>query len=58
MSSRIMFRRQKCACRDCLIETIEVICQRCRASDCSALGDAECHAPNAYALSAKRPLTP
>ncbi len=46
--------RRPCACRDCVIETAEGICQRCRASGCSAQSDRGCCAPSAYTLSAKR----
>lgn len=45
---------RRCACRDCVIETIEGICQRCRASGCSAQGDKGCLAPDAYTLSARK----
>ena len=48
--------RRPCACRDCVIETIEGMCQRCRASGCSAQADRECGAPSAYALTAIRPI--
>lgn len=46
--------RVKCACSDCLVDTAEGMCQRCRQYGCSAQGDRECRAPNAYALSARR----
>jgi hypothetical protein len=45
--------RRPCACRDCIVETIEGMCQRCRTFGCSAQGNLECLSPNAYALTAK-----
>lgn len=47
-------RLKKCACRDCTVECLGVLCQRCEASECAADGSEECCAPNAYALSARR----
>lgn len=49
-------KRQACICRDCLVETIEGMCQRCRQFNCSNRSDADCKAPGAYALSAQRAL--
>lgn len=43
----------KCACRDCLLECLAELCQRCTGSPCDANGAQPCRAPNAYALSAK-----
>ena len=47
-------RLKKCACRDCTVECLAELCQRCAAAECSADGSEECAAPNAYALSARR----
>lgn len=49
--------RIPCLCRDCLVETVEGLCQLCRKHACDPTGSSKCHAPNAYALSAKSPLT-
>ncbi len=48
-------RLHKCACRDCTVETTATMCQRCINSMCAAAGNADCHAPNAYALQSKKP---
>lgn len=47
-------RLHKCACRDCTVECLAELCQRCAAAECAADGSEECCAPNAYALSARR----
>lgn len=49
--------RAKCICRDCLLLTIEGMCQRCRQYGCSAQGDRDCRCPDAYALQARRSLS-
>lgn len=45
----------KCSCRDCLVETSKVLCQRCEQFRCDARGCDECHCPNAYALQSREP---